>query len=154
MSLRYRCSLGNIEFTDVVLEVFQKNRQTRSWSREAGGQLFCRFVGATVFIERATNPGGEDKRNRYSFWPSRKKEQREIDDLFACGQHYIGDWHTHPQTAAMPSSEDIRKIRSIFGESEHILKFMVLVIVGQKSDELGLCVGVVTSLGLERCTLG
>jgi len=143
VSLIFHNSHGIVQFDDNVLEVFQKSRQLRPWKREAGGQLFCRFAEEKMLIEGATTPGFGDKRGRYSFWPSRKKEQREIDGQFEKGLHYIGDWHTHPENIPQPSGEDILKMQAIYRESIHRLRWMILVIVGKEKIPAGLWVGIV-----------
>lgn len=144
MSLCFRGYHGIVQLDDNVLEVFQKSRQLRPWAKEAGGQLFCRFAKGIMMIERATRPGVGDKRGRYSFWPLRKKEQKEIDCQFEKGLHYIGDWHTHPESIPKPSGEDIRKMQAIYRESIHCLRYMVLVIVGKEKTPTGLWVGIIS----------
>ncbi|RWE08122.1 MAG: hypothetical protein EOS23_24970 [Mesorhizobium sp.] len=51
------------------------------------------------------------------FWPDRKAEQREIDQYFANGLEYVGDWHTHPGKVPTPSRDDIYSIDNVLRES-------------------------------------
>ena len=143
MNLCFLSPYGIVQFDDNVLKVFQKSRQLRPWAKEAGGQLFCRLAEGKMLIELATRPGVCDKRARYSFWPNRKKEQREINGQFEEGLHYIGDWHTHPESIPKPSEEDIRKMQAIYRESSHCLSHMVLVVIGQEKIPRGLWIGFV-----------
>lgn len=153
MSLCFSSPLGQIEFSAEVLDVFNRHRQTRLWSKEAGGQLFCKLEKERILVAHATEPRRGDKRSRFSFWPNRKREQRDIETLFSAGLHYIGDWHTHPQETPSPSSEDIEKIKAIFRESEHVLKGMLLVVVGKSNARGGVWCGVVSGNGVERLRL-
>jgi integrative and conjugative element protein (TIGR02256 family) len=143
VSLCFRHSLGIVQFEDHVLDVFQESRQLNPWSRESGGQLFCRFSGEKLLIEHATKPGDGDKRSRYSFWPNRKKEQGDINSQFEQNLHYIGDWHTHPESMPKPSGDDIRKMQAIYRKSIHSLSCMILVVVGKEKIPEGLWVGII-----------
>jgi integrative and conjugative element protein (TIGR02256 family) len=106
--------------------------------------------GTRISVERATGPGRNDRRSRFSFWPSRTFEQRAIDQFFLEGLHYIGDWHTHPEDCPHPSKEDVDKIQSIFNASQHELVSMLLVVVGRVADPEGLWCGLVDSSGARR----
>lgn len=145
MTRCFSSTIGKIELSDSVLECFDRNRQKRMWSAEAGGQLFCRFSGDAILVEAASGPKRKDKRNRYSFWPDRQNEQKDIEIQFSAGLHYIGDWHTHPEDIPEPSGVDLHKMQAIFRKSDHQLKGMLLVVVGRNSRHGGLWVGVVSS---------
>lgn len=141
--MNFRHDTAVIEFSPACLALFEKHRQ-RGWRhREIGGQLFARFKDETVFIELATVVRGG--RFRFAFQPDRHAEQVEIEQYFAKGLHYVGDWHTHPEAAPQPSTPDVVKMRGIFTESEHQLPFMLMVIVGLAPYPDGLFVGAVTS---------
>jgi len=125
------------------LEIFKKNRQLKPWAKETGGQLFCHFEEEKVIVEQATKPRYGFKSGRYYFWLNREKEQKEIYGQFEQSLHYIGDWHTHPESYPKPSIEDIRKMQAIYRESTHSLKYMILVVVGKEKLPEGLWVGIV-----------
>lgn len=126
--------------SDEVLNHFQAHRQTGHQEHEAGGQLFARIDGAEIIIEKATGPRKLDRRSRYSFCPSRMAERREIKKLFKTGLHYVGDWHTHPQSRPAPSQTDIRSFQEMFRRSRHQLKSFVMIIVGSDPGADGLFV--------------
>lgn len=153
MSLRFRSPTGVIEISDGVLETFNRHRQMNFWSKEAGGQLFYRSVDGKVCVEYATEPGRGDKRSRFSFWPARPKEQKEINRRFAEGLHYLGDWHTHPEDSPSPSGDDTLKMTEIFEKSEHVLVGMLMVIVGRKTTPDGIWCGLVGKRGVQRLAL-
>lgn len=132
MSIEY--SLGKSEqklvLADAALSHMKRRQQRRWWQREAGGQLFARFLDAQIIVEEATGPRFGDKRSRVSYIPYPAAEQREIDKRFKLGLHYVGDWHTHPEQVPTPSGSDIVSIRNCFVMSRHDLDAFLLVIVG------------------------
>lgn len=136
------------QFLPGVLNYFDAARQTRGLSKETGGQLFARFNGSSVLIEAATEVRGKSRRSRFSFWPDRDTEQREIHAQFDRGLHYVGDWHTHPEQEPWPSMADEEKMRDIFRKSDHELDAMVLAIVGLAPFARGLYVGAATGTGV------
>lgn len=139
-------------FTDAVLAHFHSHRQLRTRSKEAGGQLFARFDGQTIRIERATGPRPTDCRSRRTFVPNRRAERREIKRLFKAGLYYVGDWHTHPEPQPTPSETDIGSFQDMFRKSRHGLASFVMVIVGTASFPKSLFVGLCTSEGLIELT--
>lgn len=125
-------------FEEAVIEHFRRYRQRRWYQREAGGQLFARFNGFCILIEEATGPRRTDRRTRSSYIPDRKAEQIEIFERHACGLHYIGDWHSHPEMFPRPSSLDAHSIAECVKKSQHLLNAFVLVIVGQAEAPTGM----------------
>jgi len=123
-----------------VVQKFRRYRQKRWYQREAGGQLFARLSASRIVVEEATGPRRTDRRTRTSYIPDRVAEQREIDIHHASGLHYIGDWHTHPETFPSPSGLDIASISESAQKSTHRLNGFVLVIVGQAEPPGGLVV--------------
>jgi integrative and conjugative element protein (TIGR02256 family) len=122
-----------LTFSDSVLNHFSRHRQTRFWQSEAGGLLFARFELPVINTNIATGPRRDDRRSRYSYRPDERAEQREIDDMFARGQHFVGCWHTHPEDVASPSHIDSRNISDCVRRSHHALNGFIMVIVGRAS---------------------
>jgi integrative and conjugative element protein (TIGR02256 family) len=129
-------------FTGPVLETFSEHRQLRFWQREAGGQLFGHFQGATIEVVEATGPRRTDRRTRTSYIPDRRAEQREIDERFRRGLHFIGDWHSHPEKIPVPSYRDVTSLNETVRRSSHSMLAFVLVIVGQLAGPEGLHVSI------------
>ncbi len=129
---------GVLEISAGVLETLTRYRQTSGRTLEAGGQLFARFSGRRVILEEATTPGRGDRRTRFSFWPSRLRERREIRSRFLKGLHYVGDWHTHAQNRPEPSELDLESMADCFTKSRHELIEFVLIIVGTVDPPDGL----------------
>lgn len=139
-------SLPNSEqklvLSNVVIQHFDKYRQRSAGDVEAGGQLFARIEGATVFVDLATGPRRQDLRTRFGFQPNRRQERKEIATMFKKGLHYIGDWHTHPEEYPVPSGRDIASMVETFHRSRHQLAGFVMMIVGISCDADGLYVAV------------
>jgi integrative and conjugative element protein (TIGR02256 family) len=129
-------------FTVPVLETFSTHRQLRFWQREAGGQLFGRLDGSRIEILEATGPRRTDRRTRTTYVPDRRAEQREIDDRFDRGMHFIGDWHSHPEKIPLPSYRDVSSLDDTVRRSNHSMLAFVLVIVGQLAAPEGLHVSI------------
>lgn len=125
-----------------VVEHLCRNRQLRWYHREAGGQLFARFQGTQILVEEATGPRSTDTRTRCSYIPDRKAEQAEILLHHAQGLHYVGDWHTHPETIPVSSVLDIQSISDCFAKSAHQLNGFVLIIVGRSEPPPGFHVSI------------
>ena len=133
-------SSQTIVLTDPVFVCFDRHRQVTADSPEAGGQLFARFDGNIIRVEGATGPRPSDHRSPTSFIPNRAAERREIRRNFKKGFHYVGDWHTHPESRPSPSLTDIRSFRDMYRKSRHGLAGFLMVIVGIVPDEDGLYV--------------
>lgn len=136
--------------TDAVIQHIEKYRQRDSNDAEAGGQLFARIEGTTVFLTSATGPRRQDSRTRFGFRPNRRLERKEIATMFKRGLHYIGDWHTHPEEHPVPSSEDIASMVETFYRSRHQLAGFIMMIVGVSCDADGLYVAVCNESGVVR----
>jgi integrative and conjugative element protein (TIGR02256 family) len=137
----------------VVIEHFNDHRQHSVGRSEAGGQLFATFSEQDVQVTHATGPRSTDKRSMFRFVPNRLAERREIKALFRSGLHYVGDWHTHPQRAAIPSGTDIASMTETFRRSRHGLAGFIMIIVGTLPAPDGLCVAVCDGDNCEQLTL-
>ena len=62
--------------------------------------------------------------------PDRRAEQEEIKRMYNDGFHYVGDWHTHPDTYPAPSAVDVDSIRESVLKSRHDLNGFLMVVVG------------------------
>jgi integrative and conjugative element protein (TIGR02256 family) len=125
-----------------VVQHLEAHRQVTLRDREAGGQLFAAFVDDSIVVKEATGPRRRDHRTRTSYRPDRKAEQEEILEHHRRGQHYVGDWHTHPVPRPSPSHLDYRSIQASVRESTHHLKGFVLIIVGTLPAPQGLHVSI------------
>lgn len=117
---------------------FAKYQQLHKGQTEAGGQLFGTITERTILIVEATGPRKLDRRSRYSYIPNRRAEQLEIDERFAAGLHFLGDWHTHPEPTPTPSGVDLRNMQECVRRSRRALSGFLLLIVGTAALPRGL----------------
>lgn len=131
--------LGSIELSASVLAHFEKHKQHRWHSCEAGGQLFAYSDNSKITkILDATGPRRTDRRSFISYIPDRNSERIEIAERYTHGLHFVGDWHTHRQLMPSPSFTDDRSMRDLVRLSTHELAGFIMVIVGQAEFPQGL----------------
>ncbi len=119
-----------------VLNLFHSYRQDNKAKNEAGGQLFAKWNNQVMSISQATGVRDNDICSRFLFKPNIFALKKEIINNFREGLHYVGDWHTHPETVPSPSCDDIETIQSKFSKSKHELNYFVLIIVGTGDIDL------------------
>jgi len=151
--MKFTLNTTSYVFGDECITTFAAKRQSSRLACETGGQLFGRFLPDHVLVAHATETEGRSKRSRFGFWPDRTAEQMDIDSLFRQGLHYLGDWHTHPESEPFPSSEDTEKILGVYRESHHELQAMLMVIVGLAEFPKGLYVGAALGSDVIRAKL-
>lgn len=137
-------------FTSEVLKHFQAHAQTTILRPESGGQLFGRISQGSVDICAITGPYKLDLLSRYLFVPNRKKQQKDIEEKFRVGLHYVGDWHTHPQAVPEPSGTDMSSMSDCFVKSRHELESFIMAVVGTDPAPRGLWVSLHNDSGYLR----
>lgn len=148
LSLNIPNAKQTIILSGEIIEQFLKSRQIKLSQREIGGQLFARISQDEIIIEKTFFPDKRDKRTRTSFFPNRKKQKDEISHCFSNGLHYVGDWHTHPETAPSPSSIDLESMRECFIKSKHELNSFILIVVGNSRELLDLWIGLINNFNV------
>lgn len=91
-------------------------RQNSSDAPEAGGILLGLRRGDHVHVRGLTQPGPDDRRSRTSFHRARAFHQEQaLQQWRASGgmTDYLGEWHTHPESAPTPSGTDIAEWRAL-----------------------------------------
>lgn len=151
MILTYRMEPGGpaIILSEDVVAMLLKHRQVKLRDNEAGGQLFARFEGCNTIIVEATGPKQSDKSKRYWFEPNRSLQRQEIKAKHNDGKHFVGDWHTHPQSVPSPSLDDLESIADCFRKSRHELIAFLLIIVGTAEPPEGILVCLVDKQGVK-----
>lgn len=155
MTLVYGVETGEsaVILSEDAIAVMIRFRQKGFMDKEGGGQLFAKFDGRNTIIMEATSPKPLDKRTRYGFIPSRWMQKLEIKAQHKLGNHFVGDWHTHPEPVPSPSGEDINSMVDCFRKSHHELKAFLMVIVGTAEPPEGIYVCLVDAKGITRMKL-
>jgi integrative and conjugative element protein (TIGR02256 family) len=107
--------------------------------------------GEMVCVSSVSIPGRGDVRRRHYFAMDECRAQAIIEAEFANGLHYIGDWHTHPQQLPKPSQQDVRSINRVFTDSEHHLRFILLLILSSTEDFASSFVGLADGKTVHEC---
>src|SRR4051812_47700090 len=100
-------------FSKEVIDTLSKFRQTRSGTHEAGGILLGQVSKDCTYVCRVSIPNDLDKRSLFSFKRSKKSAQLIAEYEFHNSGGtitYLGEWHSHPEDIASPSSQDQRMI--------------------------------------------
>lgn len=118
-----------------ALAVMMSLRQTTATASEAGGILIGRYIvdSQDVVVDEATTPTRNDQRTRFTFHRDGKSHQQVIDQRWHASQgrfHYLGEWHTHPETSPSPSSVDLADWRRRLCADRFDADSLLFVIVG------------------------
>jgi integrative and conjugative element protein (TIGR02256 family) len=130
-----------------VDRVWKRFRQNAADSKEACGVLVGGYSSdhGTIFIEKCTQPGKRDWRQRFGFILKSCHHQRVLDLAFRNStgtQFYLGTWHTHPCAHPQPSGEDKRDWAKCMKRNPGF-EFFVFAIVGTASALLTIYRGTV-----------
>jgi integrative and conjugative element protein (TIGR02256 family) len=141
----------SVAFTPKCVDALLHYRQ-KGCRKEAGGMLFSQDLESeTVCISAVSLPGPGDVRRRDYFAMDERRAQGIIEAEFAKGYHYVGDWHTHPQSTPRPSQRDVRSINRVFSESQHYLRCVLLLILTPKEDFAKSFVGFADGNAVHEC---
>lgn len=105
---------------------------------EAGGVLIGTVYPSVneIKIEHVTTPSANDKRGRFFFVRDAATTSRLVADYWEKSegtQHYVGEWHTHPQRTPTPSITDKVTMRRLLKSSALVTQGLVLIILGTES---------------------
>lgn len=113
----------------------------RAGRREIGGLLMGEDLGGESF--RVVDISVQRSGGTHScFIRNPKDHQKYLEDFFArTGQdysrfNYLGEWHSHPSFAAVPSEPDIKTMQSIVDDPDVGATFLVLLIVKRFGKEI------------------
>lgn len=101
---------------------------------ERGGLLFARFKFPEVCISNISLPYRHDIQGIYSFIPNQRHQNIEIFRNYKNGLHFVGEWHTHPQSHPVPSCIDLLSMKDSYLKSRHELNYFLLLILGNTCD--------------------
>jgi len=99
---------------------------------ETGGILIGEYFdqGTAVRITEITTMPSDSLFGRSWFKRGRKGLDAILRDRWKQGQHYIGEWHSHPGGSPEPSEPDISAMRRIATDPLYQCKSPVLLVVG------------------------
>ena len=99
---------------------------------ETGGILIGTYSddGGSARVSRAVGPPEGSQATSTRFVRSEAGLAELLKQLWAVQQHYLGEWHSHPGGAGVPSAQDRRQMASISDDSAYSCPNPILVIVG------------------------
>jgi integrative and conjugative element protein (TIGR02256 family) len=130
-----------VVISEEVLELIWKHRQVRAVDCEAGGVLIGKRRGDHLEVTAASPPQARDVRSRSRFTRFQEGHQQITEDRWLASDgedNYLGEWHTHPEISASPSSIDMREWKKLSCNYDAPL---VVIIGGLEKFYFGLMVG-------------
>ena len=99
---------------------------------ETGGILIGTYSddGASARVSRALGPPEGSEATPTSFTRSEAGLADLLKQLWTVQQYYLGEWHSHPKGAGVPSTQDRRQMTSISDDSAYSCPNPILVVVG------------------------
>jgi len=129
-------SIQTLIITDNVLDILDRFRQTGN-KPEFGGLVFARLDELpNIILEKISTPHVKDRCERFFFCSYKKAQKKLIQKRFKQNLHFIGEWHSHPQTCPTPSSLDLQTMKNSFLFSEHQLNYFLMLIIGTANNSL------------------
>lgn len=107
---------------------------TRAGRWETGGILIGRYGPdrwSADIVEATPKPKGS--RSGW-FWFQRSSSglAELLEERWAAGLHYLGEWHFHPGGAPTPSGPDIRAMQKVAADDAYRCPSPILVILGER----------------------
>lgn len=145
MNIKYTPKPGVlVRFMPAALTTLQKFKQ-QNGDNEAGGILLGReYPGKYILIDAVSVPCSQDRAGRTWFERSCTVAQQLVNEAWehSNGERiYLGEWHSHPEEHPRPSSRDRAMIRNMFRESKMEIDFLLLIIIGQATNWIGMETG-------------
>jgi len=98
---------------------------------ETGGILLGHDDGSNIRIAVAGDPGPNAVRTADRFLRDREHAQRIATDAWESGRaQWVGEWHTHPNTAPVPSDIDLASYMNHLADDELGFTRFVSIIIG------------------------
>lgn len=90
-------------------------------------------IVATHFI----GPGPKARHEREEFWPDQKYHEEEVSRIYTSSSRqvsYMGDWHSHPKRAALPSALDVTTLNLISASKPARLPYPIMYILAPSEE--------------------
>jgi integrative and conjugative element protein (TIGR02256 family) len=116
-----------------------------SYPLETGGIIIGNYSLDSKWakITRIVGPQKHSKHNRSSFFRSNYGVKSILDEEWASGNFYLGDWHYHPNYSSSPSHIDIQQMKAFSKNRKLKCPEPILLIIGGKKDNWNINVSVI-----------
>ena len=71
------------------------------------------------------------KRERNRFYRGNNDLRDLVESLWKSGEHYLGEWHSHPGGLSRPSGGDVRQMKAIAKDHEAHCPEPILVVISE-----------------------
>jgi len=88
-----------------------------------------------AMVTEATKPSKDSDSGSTWFYRGIAGLQQKLYKLWPRRKYYLGEWHYHPNGAAIPSQTDMNQMKSISISTKYNCPEPILLIVGNRSDE-------------------
>lgn len=124
----------------VILEIDRYRQYEYFKQPEACGVLLGEIRGDHIIITNLTTPFASDQRTPVGYHRSTEGHQQLVNyyhQISGGEVQYVGEWHTHPQLNAKPSTTDYIEWARTMELSANKFKKLVFFIAGIDQDWLG-----------------
>jgi integrative and conjugative element protein (TIGR02256 family) len=127
-----------LKLSEEVVAQMRVYTQRGRAAREAGGILLGRYlIGCQdAIVDQITVPTDRDKRSHFSFFRSVRGHQAAVVRLWTASKgtcHYLGEWHSHPESDPVPSKLDMLNWKRLLGHHRTDADPLYFVIVGMET---------------------
>ena len=100
---------------------------------ETGGILVGTYSddGVSARVSQVLGPPAGSEATSTRFVRSETGLAELLKQLWAVQQHYLGEWHSHPEGAGVPSAQDKRQMVAISRDSAYSCPNPILIVVGR-----------------------
>lgn len=155
-SFKKTCSIRYVVIEPHVLAIINRWRQHELGQSEACGILLGERRGdngSYIRITHLTEPYATDQRSRMYYQRNLMGHQQFLDALHRQSNgeiQYLGEWHTHPQQRAIPSTTDYLEWAKTSNLARFCKSQRVFLIAGTAADWLGVIDCKVLSVGIKE----
>lgn len=144
--LENNCSNQQEELITIIpeylFEEFNKWRQYKPDQMEACGIIYGERRANHFLVTGFTSPMLTDKRSRFSCTRNTHGHQQQLDCMHKQTNgiiQYLGEWHSHPQKIASPSSTDLREWKKTYNYliKEQQMDKILFLVLGIETDWIG-----------------
>lgn len=107
-----------------------KKESLKFGNLETGGMIFGTYFDNRAVIGEITGPPKDSIHETHGFERGTEGTQELIDKNYAQGMRWIGDWHSHPNNSANPSSIDNAQMIDFSNDESVNCPEPILIIVG------------------------